>query len=122
MVNTALQGEARACGCDQGRVRTVLDRRYAHAAGSNAYRALLEIVAENVDAIAVGMGRAGGSLRGRAAVRAAEATAATAATMAVVTAAVMVAWTAVWAASVAPKVAAARAVVGGWQRWRQQLW
>jgi len=66
--------------------------------------------------------RAGGSLRGRAAVRAAEATAATAATMAVVTAAVMVAWTAVWAASVAPKVAAARAVVGGWQRWRQQLW
>jgi hypothetical protein len=86
---------------------------------------LLEIVVENVDAIAVGMGRAGGSLRGRAAVRAAEATAATAATaatMAVVTAAVMVAWTAVWAASVAPKVAAARAVVGGWQRWRQQLW
>ena len=115
-----MQGEAWACGRDQGRARTVLGRRCAYAAGAGAYGAFLEIVVENVDS---GQGEvAGGSLRGRAAVRAAEATAATAATMVVVTAAVMVAWTAVWAASVAPKVAAARAVVGGWQRWRQQLW
>jgi hypothetical protein len=65
VVRIALQGEAWACGRDQGRKRTVLGRRYAHAVGSNAYRALLEIVVKNVIAIAVVVGRASGSLRGR---------------------------------------------------------
>ena len=116
MVSIALQGEAWAWGRDQGRVRTVVGRSYAHAAGAEAYRALLEVVVENVDAIAVVVGRGGGSLRGRAAVRAAEATAAMAAAMAVVSAAAMVAWMGAWAALVAPRVPA----VGGRRRWRQQ--
>ena len=103
-----MQDEARACGGNQGRVRTALGRRCAHVAGAGAYRALLEEVVENVDAVAVVEGRAGGLVRGRAAVRAAEATAATAATMATMAApTVVVAWTAAWAAAVAPRVAAA---------------
>ena len=115
-----MQGEVWVCGRDQGRVRTALRRRYAHAVGAGTYRALLEIVVESVDAIALVVGRAGGSLRGRAAVGAAEATAATAAAKAAVAAAVMMAWTVAWAASVAPRVAASPAVVGGWWRWRRQ--
>ena len=98
---------------DPGRVRTALGRRCAHAAGAGAHRALLGEVVENVDTVAVVEGRAGGPMRGRAAVRAAEATAAMAATVAVVAAVVMVALTAAWAASVAPRVAAAGWVVVG---------
>jgi hypothetical protein len=107
VVSIALQGEAWACGRDQGRVRAVLGRRYAHAAGAGAYSAFLEIVVENVDAIAVVVGRAGGSLRGRAAVRAAEATAVTAAMMAAAAAAAAVALAASWAAREAAREAAA---------------
>ena len=76
VVSTGWQGEAWACRGDQGRARTALGRRHAHAVGAGAYRALLEVVVENVDAIAVVVGRAGGPVRGRAAVKAAEATAA----------------------------------------------
>ena len=73
----------------------------------------LKVVVENVDAVAVVEGRAGGPVRGRAAVRAAEATAATAAMMASVAAAVKAAVAAAWVASVAAReAAAARAVVG----------
>ena len=75
MVSRALQGEARAGGGDQGRVWTALGRKHAHAVGERAYRALLKVVVENVNAVAVVVGRADGPLRGRAAVRAAEATA-----------------------------------------------
>ena len=108
-----MQGETWACGGDQGRVRTALGRRCVNAAGTGAHRAPLGEVVENVDTVAVVEGRAGGPVRGRAAVRAAEATAAMAATVAVLTAVVMVALTAAWAASVAPREAAAGwAVVG----------
>ena len=108
-----MQGEAWAGGGDQGRVRTAFGRRCACAAGAGAYRALLKVVVENVDAAVVVEGRAGGPVRGRAAVRAAEATAATAAMMASVAAAVMAAVAAAWAASVpAREAAAAWAVVG----------
>ena len=31
---------------DQGRVRTAFSRKYAHAAGQHAYRALVEVVVE----------------------------------------------------------------------------
>ena len=115
-----MRGEAWACGGDPGRVRTAFGRRCAHAAGAGAHRALLGEEVENVDTVAVVEGRDGGPVRGRAAVRAAEATAAMAATVAVVAAVVMVALTAAWAASVAPRVAAAQVVVGGWRRWRRQ--
>ena len=108
-----MQGEAWACGDDQGRVRTALGRRCAHAAGAGAYRALLKAVVKNVVAVEVVAARAGGPVRRRAAVRATEAAAATAAMMAAVAAAVMVAWAAAWAASVAAATAAAvRAAVG----------
>ena len=60
MVSRSLQGEAWACGGDQGHVRTTLGLRCTHAAGAGAHRALLETVVENVDAIAVVVGRAGG--------------------------------------------------------------
>ena len=53
VVSTGLQGEAWACRGDQGRARTALCRRHAHAAGAGAYRALLEVVVENVDAVVV---------------------------------------------------------------------
>ena len=121
MVSRALQGEAWACGGDQGRARMALGRGHAHAAEAGAYRALLEVVVQNVDAVAVVVGRAGGPVRGRAAVKAAEATAAPAATMAVAAPAVVVARTAAWAAAVTPRVAAAaRAVMGGRRRWPRQ--
>ena len=124
MVSRGLRGEAWACGGDPGRVRTALGRKCAHAVGVGAHRALLGEVVENVDTVAVVEGRAGGPVRGRAAVRAAEATAAMAATVAVVAAVVMVALTASWAASVAPRVAAlgrGRWWVdgGGWQ-WQRR--
>ena len=61
VVSTGLQGEAWACRGDQGRVPTALGRRYAHAKGARTYRALLEVVVENVHAIAVVTGRAGGA-------------------------------------------------------------
>ena len=121
VVSRSLQGEAGACEGDQGRVRTALGRRCAHAAGVGAHRALVEVVVENVHAIAVVAGRAGGPVSGRAAVRAAEATAATEAMMASVATAVMAAVAAAWAASVAAReAAAARAVVGGRRRWRRR--
>ena len=101
---------------------TALGRKCAHAAGVGAHRALLGEVVENVDTVAVVEGRAGGPVRGRAAVRAAEATAAMAATVAVVAAVVMVALTASWAASVAPRVAAAARVVEDRQRRWQWQW
>ena len=59
VVSRSLQGEAGACEGDQGRVRTALSRRCAHAAGVGAHRALVEVVVENVHAIAVVAGRAG---------------------------------------------------------------
>ena len=76
----------------------------------------MEVVVENVDAIAVVVGRAGGPVRGRAAVKAAEATAATAAMMAATAAAVTV----VVAASWVPREAAREAVREegvAWQGW-----
>ena len=48
-----MQGDIWAGGNDEGRVRTALGHRSTHAAGAGAYRALLEIVGEIVDAIAV---------------------------------------------------------------------
>ena len=48
---------------------------HTHAVGAGAYRALLDVVVKNVDASAVVLGRAGGPIRGRAAVKAAAATA-----------------------------------------------
>ena len=91
MVSRALQGEAGACGDDQGCVGTAFGRRCVHAEGASegasAHRALLEVVVENVDVVEVVAVRASGPLRGRPAVRAAEATAATAAMMVAVTAA-----------------------------------
>ena len=74
-----MQGEAWACGGDQGRVGTALSRRCANAPGVGAYRALLREGVENVKAVMVVVARAGGLVRGRAAVRAAEATAVVAA-------------------------------------------
>ena len=60
VVSRSLQGEAGACGGDHGRIRTALSRRCAHATkagahatGAGAYRALLEVVVENVDAVVV---------------------------------------------------------------------
>lgn len=41
-VRRALQGKAWAGGGDRGRVRTALGRRYAHARGAGAHRALLK--------------------------------------------------------------------------------
>tara|TARA_B110000046_G_C12809932_1_gene320806 strand:+ start:414 stop:704 length:291 start_codon:yes stop_codon:yes gene_type:complete len=94
-------------------VRTALGRRCAHAAGAGAYRALLEVVVENVDAVEVVAGRAHGLVRGRAAVRAAEATTATAVMMAAVAAVVVATVVASWAAAVSARGAAvARAVEG----------
>ena len=75
----------------------------------------MEVVVENVDAIAVVVGRAGGPVRGRAAVKAAEATAATAAMMAAAAAV-----TVVVAASWVPREAAREAVREegvAWQGW-----
>ena len=54
VVSRALQGEVWVCGGDQGRFRTAFGRRCAHAEAAGAYRALLEVVVENVDAIAGG--------------------------------------------------------------------
>ena len=91
VVSRALQGEAGACGDDQGCVGTALGRRCVHAEGASegasTHRALLEVVVENVDVVEVVAVRASGRVRGRPAVRAAEATAATAAMMVAVTAA-----------------------------------
>ena len=91
MVSRALQGEAWAGGVDQGCIGTALGSRCEHAAGAGAYYALLEVVVENVDAVEVVVGRAGGPVRGKAAVRAAEAIAASVEMMAKVMAAVVVA-------------------------------
>ena len=92
MVSRALQGEAGACGDDQGCVGTALGRRCVHAEGASegasTHRALLEVVVENVDVVEVVAVRASGRVRGRPAVRAAEATAATAAMLVEVTASV----------------------------------
>eukprot|EP00966_Prymnesium_polylepis_P223304 5166801-Prymnesium_polylepis.1 len=55
----ARRGTAGGCA-GGGRVRTALGQRYAHAKGGRTYRALLEVVVENVHAIAVVAGRAGG--------------------------------------------------------------
>ena len=82
MISGALRGKAWAGRGDQGRVRTALGHRYAHARGERAYRAFLEVVDENVDAVAVVVVRAGGPMSGRVAVRAAETMAATAAMVA----------------------------------------
>ena len=63
-----MQGEVWACGDDEGCGRTALGRRCASAVGAGAYRALLTEVVENVNTVAVVEGRAGGPVRGRAAV------------------------------------------------------
>ena len=97
MISRGLQGEAWAEGGDQGRVKTPFGRRYAHAAGARAYRALLEVVVENVNAIAVVVGRAGRPVRGKAVVRVAAAATTTAATTAAVAAAAGAAMAAVTA-------------------------
>ena len=86
-VSKAFQSEAWAGGGCQGRVRTAIGRRYAHAKGERTYRALLEVVVENVNAIAVVVVRAGRPVRGKAVVRVAAAATTTAATTAAVAAA-----------------------------------
>jgi len=103
VISRGLQGEAWAEGCDQGRVKTPFGRRYAHAAGARAYCALLEVVVENVDAVAVVAVRAGGPVSGSAAVRAVEATAVTAVMMAAVAVVVVVAAAAAWATQAPPR-------------------
>ena len=100
---------------DQGCARTVVGPRYAHAAGACAYCALLKVVIENVDAVAVVAVRAGRPVRGRAAERASEATAAmmTAVAMSVVVAS--------WATMAAAATAAAEMAAVGRERrrWRR---
>ena len=97
-----------------------LSRKCTHAAGAGAYHTLLDKVVENVDAIAGVVGRAGGPVRGRAAVKLVEATAATA-VMAAVAVVVVTVVAALWAASALSRAAAvARAVVGQRQRWQRQ--
>ena len=43
-ISRGLQGETWSDGDDQGRVRTAISRRYAHAAGVVAHHALLDVV------------------------------------------------------------------------------